>query len=331
MKAIHTVSSALCILLACTVLHAGADDAVENSTSDSWVTGTLSWLERQQATLSRGVSGASSGLDQYIARDSFDSDLVSKSYVQIRFNHEISSGRPNETRGTIKTRLDLPNSKNKLSVFLDSDPDELDSIDDRQRNVTGDTVDNRDEDMVAGLSLLNKVQEQWDSDLRFGVRVRWPLDPYSKASISRSDQLSEQWRSRLKFSGSYFDSRGWRADSRWDVYMPLDKRDTFRIINEAQFIDADNEWEFYHGYSFYRRFTKSSLEYRFSVSGSSEPNPRVTGYGFRMPWRRKLNRDWLYFKVTPEVTFPRDRGFSDTWAIYFGLEVFFSEHYIEKL
>ncbi len=331
MKATQTVCSVLCILSACTVPCASADSAVDDSTSDSWLTGTVSWLERQQATLSRGVSGAASGLDQYIARDSFDSDLVSKSYVQIRFNHEISSGNPNETRGTIKTRLDLPNSENKLSLFLDSDPDELDSVDERQRNVTGDTVDNRDEDMVAGLAMLNKFQETWDSDLRFGVRVRWPLDPYSKASFSRSDHLNEDWRSRLKFSASYFDSGGWRTDGRWDIYMPIDQRDTFRIINEAQFIDADNEWEFYHGYSFYRRFTDSSLEYRFSVSGSSEPNPRVTSYGFRMPWRRKLNRDWLYFKVTPEVTFPRNRGFSDTWAIYFGLEVFFSEHYIEKL
>ena len=307
------------------------DEAGEDSGErESWLTDTITWLDEQQANLSEGVSDASSGLDQYITRDSFDSDLVSKSYIQIRFNHDVSSGYENETRATIKTRLHLPNISKKWSLFLDSDPTELDSVDDRQRNVTGDTLNNRDEDMVAGLARIRE-RKHWDTEFRIGVKVRLPLDPYTKASIFRDDSLAGDWRSRLKFSTSYFDTRGWRTDARWDAFVPLNQRDVFRLINEAQFIDSDNTWEFYHGYSYYRRFTKSSVEYRFSVNGSSQPNPRVTGYGVRMPWRRKLNRDWLFFKITPELSFPRDRGFSDTWAIYFGLEVFFSDHYIEEL
>ncbi|MFA7554258.1 MAG: hypothetical protein WCY88_08410 [Spongiibacteraceae bacterium] len=302
--------------------------ANEADAAPGWIKNSFYWLERERDVLANQVTSTATGLDQYISRDSFKSNVINHSYVKLRFNHSFSTGFDEQTSASIKARIDVPNSKDKLQIFFDSEPDDYEGISNRRRETTGNDLKNKSDNAVFGIAILDNSLKNWRPNLSLGIRLKLPLDPYLKASLKRNDKISELWRSRLDLSGSHYDSKGWRAGAEYDFYRPINKLDIFRISNEAEFIDQENTWEFYHSYSYYHKLRSSSLEYSFSVSAASQPNPQISAYWTRVTWRKPLYEDWLFGKIVPEISFPRSRDFADTYSIFFELEIFIGENYI---
>lgn len=293
---------------------------------------SFNWIEEQRDYISSYVSSTATSLDEYIARDSFDSSMMNESYLRMRISQSISTGYDENFDISIKGRLDVPNSRHRLQLFIDSEPNDFDSISDRRRDLdSSNTSNDSNGNTVAGLSFWGSTKKIWQPNLSLGVRLRLPLDPYIKGKVRRYGNLPGLWQSRFVQSISHYDSKGWRASTEYDVYRPIAIDDIFRISNEAQYINSTKSWEFYHSYSYYQHINKrESLQYSFSVAGSNRPNPQVIGYWARIEWRKQLHKNWLFGKISPEISFPRDRGFSDTYAIFFELEAFFSDHYTPR-
>ena len=289
----------------------------------------VNWIERQHGHVSNYVSTTASALDSYIARDSFNNAMLNKSYLRVRMTQAYSSGYDEESDFSIRGRLDVPNSRKRVQLFIDSEPNDFDNISDRRRDLpsTG-AATKKTESAVAGLSFWGSAKKTWQPNISVGARFRLPLDPYVKARVRRYADLPGVWQSRFLQSASYYDSKGWRASTEYDVYRPIGDTDTLRISSEAQYLNSDKVWEFYHSYSYYQKINnQNSLGYSFSIVGANQPSPRVNGYWARLEWRNRLYKDWLFSKIAPEISFPRDRNFSATYAIFFELEVFFSDHY----
>lgn len=291
-----------------------------------WARNSLYWLEEQRDYLSAKVTRSATVLDSYLARDAFDSSIANPSYVRINIGQQFSSGFDNDLGASVKLRLEVPNSKQKLRLFFDSDPDDLESIDDRRRDNDRSRRDQTDESVV-GVELRDKDSKRWINTARIGARVGSPIDLYASVQTKRFDELSGPWQSRFIQSASYFDggATAWLAATRYDVYRPVGSNDIIRVSNEAQFSDETARWEFFHGYSYYQSLDPvHSLEYSLALTGNNQPNARVDNYWARLQWRSRLYKDWLYGKVTPELSFPRSRDFDDTWSVLLELEIFFS-------
>lgn len=323
------IFTALLVMLA---LHSAAQaETPSNPDTDStpdarrWVGSTFNWLEEQRDYVSSRVSSSATALDAYLARDVFDESQSNESYLLLNLDARASSGYPEEAGATFKGKLDIPNSQHRFKLFFDSNPDDFETIDERRRDVPDELDQNSQNDAVFGLSYVSREVTRWKPRISVGARFDFPMDPYVKVSARRYFELTSLWQSRLVPSASYFDSRGARAGAEYDVYRPVRERDIFRISNEAQFLDQINVWEFFHGYSYYQRLQKSSLEYSVSAAGVSQPEPQVSSYWVRVQWRKRLYEQWLFGKIAPEVSFPRDRDFNDTYAIFLGLEVYFSD------
>lgn len=296
-----------------------------------WAMNSLYWLEGQRDYLSAQVTRSATVLDSYLARDAFDSSVVNASYVRINIGQQFSSGFDNDLGASVKLRLDVPNSKQRLRLFFDTDPDDLESINDRRRDNDRSGPDQSDESVV-GIELRNKDSRRWKNSARIGARVGSPVSLYARVRTKRFVELSGPWRSRLIQSASYFDAdnqgdgKGWLADTQYDIYRPVGDNDILRVSNEAQFTDETARWELFHGYSYYQSLDPiHSLEYSLALTGNNQPNPRVDNYWLRLQWRSRLYKDWLYGKVTPELSFPRSRDFDDTWSLLLELEIFFSD------
>lgn len=296
--------------------------------SKDWIDVSFHWLEEQRNYISSHVSASSTAIDAYLARDVFDSSHINESYLRMNLNYSFSTGYDEEADISLKTKLEVPSSKHKYKIFFDSDPDDFDDISDRRRDTPDDPEEEKNDSAILGLSYLGETFKDWSPKISVGARLKLPLDPYVKMTAQTYTELDDLWQSRLVLSSSYYDSKGWRAGLEYDIYRPINDDDIFRISNEAQFLDSDNTWEFYHSYSYYQRFERSSMEYSVAISGKSKPNPRTSKLWIRTQWRKRLYKDWLFGKISPEISFPRDRDFADTYSIFFELEVYFSEGYL---
>jgi hypothetical protein len=55
----------------------------------------------------------------------------------------------------------------------------------------------------------------------------------------------------------------------------------------------------------YQRISKkASISYESSVSGITEPESMATNYRLGIRYRRNIHRDWLFFEMTPAMTWP---------------------------
>jgi len=56
----------------------------------------------------------------------------------------------------------------------------------------------------------------------------------------------------------------------------------------------------------------SALLYQLSVLGDDNPKLKETTYALLMLYRYKLHREWMYFEVSPQLSFPRTDD-QDEW------------------
>jgi hypothetical protein len=323
-----------------TALDAEPVSGSETVTGTGWMTSSFYWLEEQRNLLAKRVTSTAVIMDEYIARDSFDDTLVNESYLRIRVTQPFSTGYDYDPRVRVRARVDVPNSEEKVKLFLDTDPEEFDSIDDRRRgNQDGGSFESGD--AVVGISFFQKARSTWNPNLSIGISTS-PTEIYTKVRVQRYDELPGPWQSRFNESLTYYDSRGWVSSTRYDAYRPLDNRGIFRISSEAQFNQEEENprltegepppkedfWEFYHGWSLYRQLDDdTSIEYSVAGTALSRPSPRMENIWVNAEWRQLLYKDWLFGKITPEISFPRERDFTPTYAIFFELEIYIGEHF----
>lgn len=315
------------------VLHAAGCEESDLSESErvesgTWLGSSLHWITETQEYVSVKVQSAGINIDRYISRDSFDELEANESYLRLRLLERLAEGGDHVSEARISGKFDLPNSKQKVKLIFDTDPDDFDSIEQKQRDVGIGTqlFDKKKNEATIGLSLEEVLLDNWKMSLGGGVRLRSVLDPYTRLRFTRYKKMNENWTSRARETIFYFDSDGWGAETEFDFYRPLDGDRLLHVSLGGKYLDSENNWEWVHGLSLNRRLNRNNaIEYQFGVSVNSNPTIQVSNYWLRSKWQHRLFKDWLYFNVVPEVAFPRNKSFSSTFQVNFELELYFSK------
>ena len=308
--------------------HRSGKISLQENQNQGWLERGSDWLLDTQSVVSQTVQNTAMSIDRYIARDSFNEMEVNDSYIRLRIIERFGASGVRESEARISAKVDLPNSARKLKLTFDTDPDDFDSLEDKQRDIGVGTKlsEKKKQEASVGLALENLLLDNWKMKLGAGVRLRSALDPYTRARFSRYQKIDENWSSRFRETFFYYNSKGWGADSEIDLYRPLKNDRLLHLSLGGQYLDGENNWEWIHGASVNQRINRNNaLEYQVGVSANSNPTLKVDNYWLRSKWQHRLFNDWLYFNVTPEVTFPREERFSATFLIIFELELFFSK------
>ena len=88
----------------------------------------------------------------------------------------------------------------------------------------------------------------------------------------------------------------------------------------AKNFDLRQDFTFFHTVD-----DRNVLRYQGSVIGVSNPQLRVTDYVAQVHYRYRLNREWLFFELNPQLHFPRDKNYDPSPALSMRLEVLFDD------
>lgn len=310
------------------------EQVVQPTKRQSTLSKTFQWFENQQQFVTGKVTASGRTIDRYVARDSFDEEKPNQSYAKLNLKNRVEEGFDNTFESDIKLRFDLPNSKRKLKLIFDSDPDDFDPLSDKARDInTGsDSLDEKKDEAIAGIQVDGQRFGRWKSKYQAGIRLKLPVDPFTRARFQRRDKLSEFWESKIEQRFFYFKSQGFGSDTSIDFLRPLTDARLIKVSSEFQFLDSENEWEISQTASYYMPFqTIATLQHQVGVSALSNPNYNVDNYWYRAIWRQALYKDWLFGKIVPEISFPRENDFDATASILFELEIFFSDNNNERI
>jgi hypothetical protein len=294
----------------------------------NWLKSSGGWIENQREFLSDKVQSAAIGLDRYISRDSFDEGYDNESYAQLRLINRFLESGVTEQEVRVSGKVDLPNGKRNAKLIFDTDPDDFDSLEDKQRglNVGTSYDEDKSKELVAGVQVVRGTSDNWARTTSAGIKLRSQLDPFFRVRFLRQNVLTDNWEYRLRETFFYFHTEGFGVETESDLYWILNSNQLVNARVAGKFLDADSNWEWLNSYSLNTRIDRNNaIEYQLGVSANSQPTIQTTNYWVRSTWQHRLYKNWLYFKAVPEVTFERENDFSASLSLTFELEIFFSD------
>ena len=95
------------------------------------------------------------------------------------------------------------------------------------------------------------------------------------------------------------------ARTRFDLEVPVSSSLFFRATSDGFVSDEYPGVEWLQAFSLFQRLSpKTSLAYEAGINGFTRPLNVTTNYRLGMRYRRNIHRDWLFFEVSPAMSWP---------------------------
>ncbi|MDB1125511.1 hypothetical protein [Vibrio algarum] len=345
-KARRQMSSRFCFLIIC--MHLTVVSTVYGQTSeeievamtqagesepvlstDSSYPDDTSWIEATEDYFSETVHDFSTFLDQGLAKDDDEEALVNRSYLKLRYRAEYSHHGYFTSDERVSIRIDLPHVKRNWNLILETDPDDYDSLESKQRGLPSDASKNSLDGAIGGVRLQDEELLNWRTNLDLGVKIRLPFDPFVRGELLRVGELSENWTAQFKQDVFYYHSLGSGSLTELNFYHALaeDHTQIFKVGSSAQYIYEDDNWELLFQLKYFDRISSDHLlEYSTGVSIEPNKGDEVSNSWISASWRQKLYSNWLYLSLTPQVDAPRELDYKYNVGFQLELEAVFSKN-----
>lgn len=274
--------------------------------------------------LSRGVENAAQNLDVFFGGERVLEESTG-SLLRIRGWWFTQRGDTPEFKFNARLKLVLPKTQERLHFELSSDPAPEETEEQQGLSETDLSHLKTVEDFFAGLKAVFFDTDQWHADMRAGVRLKFPVDPYLRAFVRRTDHLGS-WKLRFQQEGYWYNSSGYGARTTLYFDRPLEDTLLFRLASTATWEEETLAWSLGEALEFFRRLDEAdALAYRTGVRWGTRPVTRPEQYFLDFTWRRLLYSDWLFLDVRPGMTWRRERQFRPDPGFLLRLEAFFGQ------
>ena len=211
-----------------------------------------------------------------------------------RFDQDVS----------LKAKLDLPKTTNRLQLFFDSRFEEDESLEERKTTASsGERVNRRES--VAGLEYdRNKKGAKWRYGIRLGTRTGLPLKLFTRLRVERRWAFSDVFSAKFQQDFWYLDGTGLGETTYFDLKTIINER--FYLLNETEIQYEDDTFpiSYYHAINVFHRISdKSRIRYRLGAVGTDDENAFIDQYFANISFTYRLYKEWLFVSVIPEIIF----------------------------
>lgn len=300
------------------VIKSGDSSTVSNSKEDPW------WL-RTHETVSKKVDQWSQGIDNFLSGN--DSDEVDDSYVRVRFGSTF--GQEDGTSGffDFRTRLKLPNTRDRLRLVIESDGDRLTSD-----NLTGERGQaNSVKDSVAKSTVsaaLRYIKSSWGADLDVGILVGFPLDPFTRARFSQGHDYQHYswWQDEEAF---LYYTKGAGVHYNVGISHRINDRVSYGSDFSTSWLKQEDKVYARENVFLQHRLSDTShFTYQLSFLQEGESRIKSTSYLYFVQYERLLYKNWLIGQVKPQITHEADKNYRANASLTLSLEVLFGRPYL---
>ncbi len=284
-----------------------------------------SWYDETQIYINSKFCEPALWFDNFFANDRIYKEGVAGTYVRWRneFTYDEEEGYKYDMG--INASVELPGFSDQLRLTFDNDEDED----------IRDVAPGAGEDSANSLGLQLDLRENARS--KFNVRVsfspkilfryRYTYPVYDSLILRFTQEVQ-----RKKQVNS--------ARTLIDVEHAFKPQFLFRSSTEGKVSEDFEGVDWLQAFVLYQRINKkTSLSYESSVNGISEPQTLATNYRLGLRFRKNFHRRWLFYEVSPEMTWPitlDEERFNvvkerrSKWLLFFRLEVHFGNAYKKR-
>ncbi len=283
------------------------------------------FIDTLHGGLSRRILSTADWLDSFFLDERA---VKEENHTYVRFRYDVF---PEEKSGvrygpTVDLRLVLPELRKKTHLVFSSEPaTPLPGAPPAPDTTGAGVAPTEGRRAAAAIHYFFKSTVDESFSLRTGAALKtntWPA-----LFVSPQYRLLtplKPWDFRFSQEVVYRTDTKWQTETQFDLERPLPHEFFFRT-------NVTGIWaEIVRGYSYSLNFslrqplsTSHALNYAWTNSYQTRPIHELTNITLSIAYRHSFWREWLFYEITPQVRFPRDRNFDVTPGILFRIEMFF--------
>ena len=268
------------------------------------------------------VLKAADSIDSFFGNERIEND-AQKTRVRLRLDSELKQDEDDEFRASLSAKISLPGLSNRWSLIVGGDDDG----DEFRRS--GDTID--EQTLAIRFNQVNTLTRNTSFD--FGVRR--PDGKYRVFGRVRHRKTipHDKWITRPDNKFYYYNNFGFEYDGTLDFDRVIPPSLMFRASTRVRWWEDDERcnggWCPEQHFFLYQRFKspKHVMAYEWSTFLESDPSDGsddyVEGSVLQLRYRRRTRWEWLFWEVSPGVTFRREHDYDAKGVFLFRLESIF--------
>ena len=300
-----------------------ADGTNDDSDLPQWAG---SRIDQAQDTIGSWVDSTARGLDGFFGTPhsvTVDND----SYLRISQENLWEESEGFETDLGLRFKLDLPTSRKRLRLMIESDPEEsLGTLADQgsESQLNEHLSDNN---TIIGLDKVDTddSSQHWSYRYGAGIKLRTPIDPYVRAIGERLWHLGESpWTLNSYNRLSWFKNDGYSARTEWTFSRPWEQHQ-LRAQTRLQWQETEDTLEYSQRFDISKPIDdRSRIRNSLIIVGESLSHSQVDDYYLQSWYRRDIHKGILFMDLIPELHFPRESDFDPRWAVTLRFELYLS-------
>ena len=274
-------------------------------------------VDRIHRALSAGVSKTAGAVDGFFDDERHAAE-INRTRLKLRFDIFFERGEEVDFKFRINLSLVIPKTKKRIKLFVSGNPER-----DEEGEVGAAPETAEDEDLDIAVAYTPVQTTSTNFSWRTGIKLQ---------STSAAWWFGPRWRGYAK--GEIWGTRvtetfRWRTDDGFESISTLDfERDVaedlfYRTTLKGKW-NQDNE-DFRYDITpqlFQRLDSKRVLRYLHSTKFKSTTDNQFDEFLFRITYRQRIWRKWLFFEISPQVSFPEGEDWDFTPGITFRIETF---------
>ncbi len=276
--------------------------------------------------LSARITRFASYLDRFFGGDRHYQES-NESVVQLDLTKLNGYGSDHKIDFAARANLRLPVTEGRLHLLLETDPEK--NIIAEPTPVTRPVAVPGQVNVPGSVALAVRYakakEDVWHFSTDWGIKFPIPPKPFVRTRGSYSVPLG-LWRLKAAESVYWFNTLGAGETTQLDLERIISPPLLFRSSSIATWLNDTQNFDLRQDLSLYHTVTdRSALLYQASVIGVSNPAYTVTDYIVLMLYRYRMHREWLFFEVSPQLHFPKDREYRPSPALSLRLELLFDD------
>ncbi|VAX30321.1 hypothetical protein MNBD_NITROSPIRAE02-1337 [hydrothermal vent metagenome] len=284
-------------------------------------------LDRYHRELSEDILGIADRLDSF-----FDSDRTvaeeNRTRLRIKLYSLVEKGAKPAFDVRTSFRLSLPKLQKKLNLLISGEPENALNPNNTPTEDRREEFESTDKQNLI-LSLQYKLKETLRRNISANVGLRFSrITPVFYAEGRYRHQVKlDAWIFRFTQSLKWLTDEGLETRTLIDLERPVSNRFFFRTTADGSWFEhRDGFFYNLNLYVFQSLSSRRVLSYEWINDFQTRPDNRLEEILLQMRYRQKIWRNWIFYEVSPRVTFPRDEGFSSIPGIALKLEAIIGKY-----
>jgi hypothetical protein len=267
------------------------------------------WIDNVQRGVYSGVCGAAVWFDGLFGNPRYDQDS-NDTYGRVGLFETLDRRDNLDSRLRFRARLALPAFHNRARLTLGRG-DEQELVEERpsdsdssQPAALGSDIDDA---WLLGLGYAKQDKLQKGFDFGIGVRLRFPVDPYVKATYRYNFIFNEDNMLRFRETPFWRDSRGFGTTTQLAFDHLVSPRLLLRWDNIGTVAEDTDGLDWGTGVTAYQSLgSRRAISYTALLRGETAADVPIQNYGAEVRYRRQAFRRWLFLEFKGSVTWPRE-------------------------